>query len=550
MVKNTMIFDGKFSTLGRTTEMSLKSLRSQLGIGIDPAYDYSEMVEMRKALQRGRSSSPSKSPEALPEQHTSSSSTGGPLYELEKALHAAVEGDRQENQTEQKQAVGDGFRTPDVVRERRKVKPSYAFIAVSRAERNRIEEAIAFHPPPIGSYRPKDDLVRPPQRFTDFGIKKESKSLTLVAAEAEIEKLKAEGLPYDHVLKKAVSVELMEGIPDRPPSYVNVPDLGKGQPRPDIGKLSKIEFNVNSFTQGVMEGDLATSNLPRKPIWDFGKGKGKPGPVEAESYFQPGQYKTDGVMDKVRPKACKIGVPFEKQPHRQPLMKPISHGPSLIPDRSLARICAATSPKILGGVEFTKISDRKPISDPVKDYHHKDDPKACRSVAQKEMEYDVCVAEKPLLRRPAAVDNFATQQTRDKAAQGLRAFGQDPVLARGKHMQKVRSVETLPVDSVYRKQTLTGHSRVLGTDFVRMRGREDELEYTNSPPRKRDFSNASQFTRGIRNGESLVNAAEFSSLTGSVNQLRKARSYAALQPVFESRPSSKMAQIEDRQAGD
>jgi hypothetical protein len=545
-----MILDGKFSNLGRTTEMQLKSLRSQLGIGIDPAYDYTEMIERKKALTRGltrgRSESPAKTSEALGEQQPSASSRG-PLYELEKALHAAVEGDRQENQIEQKQSAGDGFRTPDIVRERRRVHPSYAFIAQSRAERNRIEEKITFHPPPVGSYRPKDELIRPPQRFVDFAMKKETKGRHTIAAEAEIENLKAEGLPYDHILKKAVSVELMEGIPDHPAVHVNVPNLDKGIPRPDIVKLSKLEFHVNSFTAGVLEGDLVTSQLPRKPIWDFGKGRERPGPSERASYFQPGQYKTDGVMDKVRPKACKIGIPFEMQPSRKPISKPVSHGPSLIPDRSLARACPVTQPKLLTGVEHTKQSDRKPISDAVKDYHHTDDPKACQAVRQQEMAYDVCVAEKPLLKRPAAIDNFARSLNRDQAAQGLRSYGQDPVLQRGKHMQKVRSVETLPVDSVYRKQTLTGHHRVLGTDFIRMRGREDELEYTNSPPRKRDFSNASQFTRGIRNGESLVNAAEFSSLTGSMNQLRKARSYAALQPVGE-RPSNKMAQIEDAPA--
>jgi len=309
-------------------------------------------------------------------------------------------------------------------------------------------------------------------------------------------------------------------------------------------KLAKLEFNVNSFTEGVLEGDLVTSNLPRRPIWDFGKGQGFK-PPNIDSYFQPGQYKTDGVLDKVRNKSCKIGVKFEKQPHRKPLAKPIVHGPSLIPDRSLSRKCPITVPTIKVGMPITLQSDRKPIGDPVKDYHHKDDPKACQSVMRHEMEYDVCVAEKPLLRRPAAVSNIANSLNRDQAAQGIRAYGQDPVLQRGKHMQKVLSVEKLPVDSVYRKQTQTGHMRILGRDFTTMRGREDENIYIESPPRKRDFSAASQFTRGIRNGESLVNASEFSPLTGSVNQLRRARSYAALQPVFD-RPANKMAQLEDQ----
>merc|ERR1719387_3031164 len=122
----------------------------------------------------------------------------------------------------------------------------------------------------------------------------------------------------------------------------NAPSFGKMVERPDIVKLSKLHFQYNSFTRGVLDGDLHCSALPRKPAWDFSKNQGKKG-LSFHSYFQPGQYEVK--LDAVRENGGKVGAKFESRPRRQPIVKPISHGPSVIPDRSLARICEATLPK-------------------------------------------------------------------------------------------------------------------------------------------------------------------------------------------------------------
>merc|ERR1719210_2582833 len=45
-----MIFDTTFSEIGRSSGQQLDALRRQLGVGIDPSYDYSHMEEMQKKL--------------------------------------------------------------------------------------------------------------------------------------------------------------------------------------------------------------------------------------------------------------------------------------------------------------------------------------------------------------------------------------------------------------------------------------------------------------------------------------------------------------------
>merc|ERR1719148_34881 len=53
-----MIMESCYSEIGRTTEQHLNNLRRQLGTGVDPAFNYSNMLEtQRKLAQAGKEGS-------------------------------------------------------------------------------------------------------------------------------------------------------------------------------------------------------------------------------------------------------------------------------------------------------------------------------------------------------------------------------------------------------------------------------------------------------------------------------------------------------------
>ena len=49
-----MIFEGAFSSLGKQTERTLQTLRTQLSVGVDPAYDYSKRISSPAKTKKPR----------------------------------------------------------------------------------------------------------------------------------------------------------------------------------------------------------------------------------------------------------------------------------------------------------------------------------------------------------------------------------------------------------------------------------------------------------------------------------------------------------------
>lgn len=221
---------------------------------------------------------------------------------------------------------------------------------------------------------------------TNFNIKAPTKSLTEVSREAAVEALKAEGQPYDHLVKKAVSIELAEPLPDRK-SKVHVINLSATTPRPDVVKQANIHYHENTFTEGVLDGDLSLSQMPRTPVADFNRMPCSPNKL-SPTYFQPGQYAVS--FDATRPRPDK-SVPFDKQMARKPLRetvgrievvdRPTEH----LPDRSLARKAGRLQNRCWSAPNLSKCTQRPPAAWEVR--FHK--PEHDELVLNRELAHDI-----------------------------------------------------------------------------------------------------------------------------------------------------------------
>lgn len=529
-----MLFYHAFSAAGRGSQGTLESLRRQLGRDLDPA-----CAEMDK-----------EDAHAHPRPHTAGEGEAGMavpknLLELERALKEAVEGTRAvDDGTGLKDKGSEEFSTPRCVRDRRRVKPSAAFLTLTRDARAHAATYGIYEPPPPGIYKIKDDVEskKPRIKTTDFGERPLSRSAHAIAIEAEVQRLAAEDMPTEHLTKPCVSVELAEEIPARMKlRCCGTPDLGKCLARPSLASQSHFSYNVNTFTKGVLDGDKICSTRERQPCGDFGKTTVRPPPSYGKTYFEPGNIgKKAGNIDAVRQRVGNPGMPFNRQRPRQPMATDTEkkNGDSIIPDRSLARKCSATVPRVKGGTDFGLELDRPPLEGKPKEYHRTDDPEACDSVMEFSMTYDVSKAEKSLLRKCRSAEDFGHAVPRNRAAIGTRMHAQAGI----PQENVIRSTEAMPLDEIHRKGTmggLRGHPRVKTRNFERMLGRDIEKENCNSPSRKRDLSAASRFAREIREGESRIDPSSVSSLAGSVAQLRKTRSYVELKHAEpHQRPST------------
>lgn len=548
-----MFFDGAFSQLGRKSEEHLHGLRKQLGIGVDPAFDYTEIIEQAKQVSK----KPEKKPDGQKQdgqKEILGSDDKGPLSGIEQLRRVLKDvvgangmpeegGGAEEASNEAALKSGDDKLSPAQVRaQREKFRPTSSFLAVHRRKRAGLDSNNRDRAPPLGTYRPQDDFCRPRlTRDVDFGLKTPHKSLRAKATESRIAQLKEDGKPYDHLVRHTHSVELSEEFPPEGiKGHTGVFDLGKAPAHNDPTKNAvprgKLEFNTNSFTAGVLDGDLSCSHTCRNPFWDFEKTLKEPPQHKRDTYFQPGQYRCN--LESVRPKLMYTTTNFEKQRER----KPIKNTDGLIdvkdqpghhlPDRSLARSCPLLKQRI-AVPDISKGTKRPDHFKPADGYVNKSDPEARERVYQHDLTYDVSENSKVLGRRARTAESFDNSLTREDEVKRTRNFHNSISLVRtAENLKKgamPHSVELLPdVDGGPSLKT----RMLLNMDFHQMGGRETEKRYTESPSRHRDQGKATKFERDVRAGDLRADAQALSPLAGNIMGLRATRTWQAL-PVGE-----------------
>jgi hypothetical protein len=527
-----MLMDTLFSEIGRATGQHLNNLRRQLGTGVDPAFDYSSMLEMQKRLaQAGKDGAKKRADRAQGEGNAAPASG---LDLLKRTLREVVGVGVGLEDEEEEQAAGSSKRArsmpADVIREREQNRNSSAFLASSRHDLKKLDVEYRFRAPPIGSYRPKETKLsqRPKLQGYSFGFTDKTKSRKTLEVEKEIERLQDEGQPYDHLVKSGVSVEVQEGIVEKSKPHMRNHHFHKDLDRPDMIKVSNIQFNDNSFTAGVLDGKSSTSDFQRQPVFDFAKVSTAPA-KEREYYFQPGQYAVK--FDSSKPKQELKNIPFDRQQSRKPLA---DHKPAglHLPDRSLSRPSAMGSCPLLEkkvrDFNIGKFPKRKPINDYRPPDYDVSDPRIEETVMQGLNSYDAFEAMKATKPGQRSCEAFKQSLTRVQHHRTMRSYANDQCLqlARTNITRGPVSIELLPMDSIDQKPSLT--RKVVVKDLKTMAGREPSQEHRELPPRKKDLDDVMSFERGVRPGDSRCETQHLSSLATGINELRGSRSYDAL----------------------
>mmetsp|Transcript_5128 Transcript_5128/g.8954 ORF Transcript_5128/g.8954 Transcript_5128/m.8954 type:complete len:527 (-) Transcript_5128:53-1633(-) len=515
-----MFFAEPYSEAGRATHTQLNSLRRQLGLGVDPAYDYSAMEEAQQKLvkriqakKRGETSDKLKDDPlpTVPVAPTAAPTSG--LEQLRRALREVAGNGDEAGEQDDEGPSPKGLRvSPSLGSEsmdsKERLRPSPAFVARPREP---LEGRVDQQAPPPGTYRPKDQWMRPKVQTMDFAPKESTKSLRRLHLEQEIERLKAARKPYDHLVKQGVSVEEEEGIPgDNIKKHIPDIKLSKATSRPDMIKTAGISYNVNTFTDGVLDGHLLCSNTKRSPCWDITKSSSAT-PKELESYFQPGQYKINDSI--IRPRTEKLNLPFDKQPSRKPLANPTSAARDL-PDRSLSRKSGKTQesrPKLV--LDFKKYT-RRPDEAMMIEYHDKANPSVDQEVLNRDLQFDVSRAHRAIQTRTRPCESFDKALTRQQHAQAMRHCGPEALKA-AKGEEAARGMIASPAGAGA-FQEVSAQSQFSPRDHVGQ-----------PPSRRRDFSHAARFARGVREGDKKSPVA-ISQLSNSIAYFRATRSYEAL----------------------
>mmetsp|Transcript_47700 Transcript_47700/g.137347 ORF Transcript_47700/g.137347 Transcript_47700/m.137347 type:complete len:521 (+) Transcript_47700:102-1664(+) len=516
-----MLFTETFSGVGRATAGQLENLRRQLGVGIDPAYDYSQMTE----LQRKLTSKKDKKPKAQ-------FGNGGALDQLREALKEATAPPAAEEPEEDAAADGSPRKAGAASQDAKATsKPSWVFRARDRHSLQALDVENRFRAPPLGTYRAKHDLCDPRVKgHHDFGMREPTKSRSITNLEAEVSRLKEEGQDWEHLLKPVTSVEMLPEKPEPLRRRQLCYDWAKQVDRPDMVKVANIQYNDNSFTAGVLGGDLATSKMLRQPCFDFAKMSTSPGKPQ-ETFFQPGQYKVN--IDVSRPKLEVKNLPFEKQAKRRPMCEVIgrvevkSRAGDHLPDRSLARSCPLLQPR-QQVADFSKYTDRPPPAVAKKPYHDASNPEIDRHVYQREMTHDDMAAAKATWSKPKDPGRFERSLDRQNHFKTQRSYGENVLMRMAKEntTRGPVSVELLPADSLTSSQQL--NPRVLVREFDRMPSRDPEKKYAEPPMRNRDHSSAMRFGRGARNGDGRPNMEVLSPSAAEVSRKRSQRGFVGL----------------------
>lgn len=369
-----MILDAPVSEVGRSSGQHLDALRKQLGVGCDPAYDYTAMIDMAKNLLKNKSKKKGHS-DSEPDLRSSMRSPTDGIDDLKRAMHDASGEGAPGAGTRQGSKAGTSKRDfPRVPGGARwladQSRPSASFVVTTRDYERKQDVALRWRAPPVGSYRPKDEICQPRMKnITTLcaSDKEPSRSRKLVEMEREIADLKADGQSTDHLERSCVSVELLNEPPERTRKRQVVFRWDKGGERPDPVKSGGIVYNNNSFTAGVMDGDLKCSQMSKVPLFDFANLSSYE-PKPREYYFQPGQYNPN--LSASRPRSiCKSA--FEKYPNRKPLRECVGRveikerAGAHLPDRSLSRSCPLLEPQFarLKVPDLSKYTNRPALTD-------------------------------------------------------------------------------------------------------------------------------------------------------------------------------------------
>eukprot|EP00441_Pelagodinium_beii_P019952 CAMPEP_0197661718 /NCGR_PEP_ID=MMETSP1338-20131121/51624_1 /TAXON_ID=43686 ORGANISM="Pelagodinium beii, Strain RCC1491" /NCGR_SAMPLE_ID=MMETSP1338 /ASSEMBLY_ACC=CAM_ASM_000754 /LENGTH=527 /DNA_ID=CAMNT_0043239325 /DNA_START=70 /DNA_END=1651 /DNA_ORIENTATION=- len=520
------------SEIGRSSSRELNALRKQLGPGVDPAFDYKAMREAEKSHASQQASANAKDPSS-----PTGASTG--LDQLRRALRDVV-GDKatleepDANEAEETNQSVAGTKAMGLMRAQREQKrPNAAFLSTTREYQASLDLENRFRAPPPGSYRPNGALSDPRvlgQVDMSKGLEP-TKSRTNLVLEKQVMKLQAEGKPYEHLLKGVKSTELLDEKPERIGPRILVPDMDNYSVRPDMQKSSKINFQDNSFTDHVLDGDYATSSLLRSPKWDFAK-LSVSEPKLRDTFFQPGQYKPN--LDAVRTTLEKKNPHFENYQARKPLRETVGRteikkrAGDHLPDRSLTRFsttCLSTRSRLLSP-DFENYSERPSILPKgKKPWHDTSDPEVDKAVLNYQMTFNIMDAEKARWKPSKTVQDFNKDLTRQQQLKILRSYGQDVAMQRAKDNVTRGPVSVELLTDVDKSTQLQPRLKTQG--FIHMDGREPEHRYVMSPARQKDQP-AKTFHRDIRVGESRVDSFGLSPLAGAISELRNTREYDAL----------------------
>jgi hypothetical protein len=545
-----MIMDTCYSEIGRSTHQHLNNLRRQLGTGVDPAYDYSAMQELQKKLAAAGKQGLKQRSERAAEGSSTAPTSGLDLLKRTLKEVVGVGAGGEDGDSEDADAAGASHRrarsTPaDAKDQREKLRNTNAFLSSSRDSLKKLDIENRFRAPPIGSYRPKDVMLRPRHVCHQFEEKHATHNLKTLATEKEVERLQEEGLPFEHLTKPAVSIELQEGIPDRPQNRQRNYQMAKDIPRPDMSKGSKIHFHDNSFTAGVDDGIQA--QYPRLPKWDFAKTSTAPD-KQREYYFQPGQYAVKWEVSK--PKSNLQNIPFELRPGHIPLREVVG-GTEIkkpratihLPDRSLSRPSAMGSCPLLErrvkDITIAKCTTRKPINDYIAPMYDTSDPRIEEKVLSSYNSFDAFEAMKATKPRQKSTEEFRKSLTRLQHHKIMRSYANDQCLqlAKTNLTQGPVSVELVAMDGLDDKPSL--QKRIICKDLKTMAGREPSADYKELPPRGRidEHTKVMNFERGTRSGDARAETANLSKLAGAITELRDSRSYDALPRQDHPQPS-------------
>lgn len=529
-----MLFkDSCFSTIGRSSGKELEALRRQCGHGCDPAFDYDadarHKLEAKKEKDREQKGLQN-------EDGNGAADAVSSLEQLRRALRevqGAGLGTGGEDDTEQEPEEAP-LSPQDARRLREQKRNTSSFKAVCREDLQKMDIVNRFRAPPPGVYQPKEDLLSSRRRVkdVDFNARDRTRSRKVLETEQEVERLKAEGKPVDHLTKTFTNIELVEGIPENKLARKRLMDydMSKVPPRPDVLKTSKIQFNDNSFTAGVLDGDKV--RLQRQPEWDFAKSSTAPEKMR-EYYFQPGRYKCD--LDVTRTKLEKKNIHFDFQRPRKPMRETVGRWEIIertghhLPDRSLARSCPALSNRLDVKVpNLSHYTERPSIINVNKtEWHDTSNAVVDHQVMQHRLTYDASEAMRPLLPKNKSTERFHHSLSRVQEVKKMRSYGEDITYTMRKEFSTrgPTSVETLEDWEIDNKPVFTRIPRVQVKDFTNMAGRDQEKRHICSPARQKDLRRAATFEREDREGDARVACTSFSDTAQGINALRHGRKF-------------------------
>mmetsp|Transcript_7613 Transcript_7613/g.19418 ORF Transcript_7613/g.19418 Transcript_7613/m.19418 type:complete len:530 (+) Transcript_7613:59-1648(+) len=513
-----MFFEESFSAVGKATGQQLESLRLQMGPGVDPAVEHSK-----------ERSSPSRGPRIVADDASLRASLCAARFDTEdlRANIMELHGHCPDREREAAAAARRPLSAiSDTLRGGRaeadpKPRPSSAFLSRSRGELEKQDVTKRFRAPPVGTYKPNKDACMPRLQSTvPFGPERK---------EAEDTEERGGGRDLKQLVgDQDIAVELGD-IVAKKENHIPCRDFSKSPGRPDFFKGFGIVSNTNTFTAGVLEGDLRCSQSTRQPCYSFSTSEGK-SKVQS-GYAEPGLY---NVKDKlVRPRSGQQNFRFDRQCPRRPLSAPVAPGQNRF---GLTKSCPhlSTERRVVGVPDLSKCIARPPITNPGSDCYA-DSPEAAQVALQRALVTDLGEIDKKLRRRPRTADSFGKSLNRQQHRRSMRIHADDVAEHRMKENLANGPVSVELMADVADRPCF--RKPVASPVFAQMPGRELQCQHADPPARRRPRGGGrqgkqpaavQQFAREARTGETRCKLQQFSHLAGAISELRATRTYEAL----------------------